>query len=213
MAFKDNQPIHQVVIYDLNGNNLLGSKIAAESLPVTIASDQAAIPVTVGVAASSGSITEFLTSTGLPAGSHDMKVDAGGGDIPFWFPADATKDIIITGLRIVFSANAIDFDGGSFGKGGELSSGIEVSIIADNGLFTKVLANITLNEDFFRLLQFDISQAGTTDAMAATLPFQGRVVLTAGTSDEVRIKIRDNLTGAAHGVNYLTATLYGVKDI
>jgi hypothetical protein len=212
MAFENNQPIHQAVIYDLNGNNLLGAKVSAESLPVVLASDQAALPVTVGVVASSGSLAEFLTADGLPAGSHDMVVD-GSTPKPFWFPADGTKDIVLTGLRLVFSANQIDFDGGSFAKGSALANGIEISIIADDGAFTKVLAVITLNEDFFRLLQFSISQAGTTDALAATLPFGGRVVLKAGTSDEVRVVIRDNITGASHSVNYLTATLYGVKDL
>lgn len=204
-----NQP--SVTLRTDAGDEQKGAKVSDESVPVVIASDQTALPVTVGVAASSGSITEFLTADGA-GGSHDMKVD-GSTPVDFWFPADGTKDIVLTGLRIVFSANAIDFDGASFGKGSKLSIGIEISIKADSGAFTKVLANITLNEDFFRLLQFSISQAGTTDAMAATLPFGGRVVLVAGSSDEVRIKIRDDLTSASHGVNYLTATLYGVKDI
>jgi hypothetical protein len=213
MAFEDKQPIHQVIIYDLNGNNMLGQKIMAESIPVTFSSDQTALQVTVGVAASSGSITEFLTDDGTDTGSHDMKVDGFPTPVDFWFPADATDDIVLTGLRLVFSANTIDFDGSSFGKGSELSNGIEVSIIADGGTFVDVLANITLNEDFFRLLQFSISQAGTTDAMAATLPFGGRVVLEAGSGDEVRVSIKNDLTGAALGVNYLTGTLYGVKEI
>lgn len=191
----------------------VGQKAMVASIPVTLASDQPALQVTVGVAASSGSITEFLTDDGLNTGSHDMKVNGGGTDVPFWFPADATDDIVLTGLRIVFSANTIDFDGSSFGKGSELSTGIQVNIVADNGAFVEELANITLNEDFFRLLQFSISQAGTTDAMAATLPFGGRVVLEAGTGDKVEVIIRDNMTGAALGVNYLTATLYGVKEI
>jgi hypothetical protein len=206
-----NQP--SVTLRTDAGDEQKGAKVSAESVPVVLATDHAALPVTVGVVASSGSITEFLTDDGLVGGGHDMKVDGDPTPVEFWFPADGTKDIVLTGLRLVFSANQIDFDGASFGKGSELSNGVEVSIIADNGSFTKILANITLSEDFFRLLQFSISQAGTTDALAATLPFGGRVILAAGTGDEVRIKIRDDLTGAAHGVNYLTATLYGVKDI
>ena len=200
------------ILYDHNGNVLLGPKVSAESLPVTFATDQVALPVTVGVAASSGSITEFLTDDGLIGGGHALNVD-GGAPVPFWFPADGTKDIVVTGLRLVFSAQAIDFDGASFGKGSALTVGIAVSIIADDGAFTKTLATIKLNEDFFRLLQFDISQAGTTDAMAATLPFQGRVLLKAGSSDEVRVVVGDDLTAGVLGINYLTATIYGVKDI
>ena len=61
-----------------------------------------------------------------------------------------------------------------------------------------------------RLLDFNISQAGSTDVMAALLPFGGNVVLEAGSSDKVVVTINDDLTVGARGITYLSGTLYGV---
>lgn len=190
----------------------VGQKVMDASIPVTIASNQPAIPVSVGAAASEGAVTEYVTINGLPSGSHDMVVN---GTIPksFTFPAHATRDIVLTGVRLVFSAAFFNFDGNTFGKGGGvLSNGVEMKIIANGGIFTATLATLVVNEDFFRLLQFSISQAGATDVMAATLPFQGRVVLEAGTSDKVEVVINDNLTIGARGITYFTGTVYGVLE-
>jgi hypothetical protein len=213
MAFKDNQPITQTILRTDAGDEQKGQKVIAESVPVTIASDQPAIQVTVGVAASSGSITEFLTDDGTPSGDHDMVVNGSGTPVVFTFNAHATLDIQLTGVRLVFSASSLNFDGSSFGKGMELSNGIEMDIVADDGNFTGQLALLTLNEDFFRLLQFDISRAAADGVMAATLPFGGRVLLVGGTSDKVTVTINDNMTSGALGVSYLTATLYGVLGL
>jgi hypothetical protein len=166
--------------------------------------------VTVGVAASAGSLTEYLTDDGTPTGAHDMVVNGNGTPVVYTFNAHATLDIQLTGLRLVFSATSLNFDGASFGKGGELGTGIEIDIDADDGTFIDQLAVLTLNEDFFRLLQFDISRASADGVMAATLPFGGRVLLVGGTTDKITVTINDNLTNGALGVSYLTSTLYGV---
>ena len=200
-------------LYDSTGDEKLGQKVMALSIPVTMASNQPAIPVSVGAAASEGAVTEFVTLTGLPAGSHNMVVD---GTTPktFTFPADATRDIVLTGVRLVFSAAFFGFDGNTFGKGGgALPNGVQMNIVANNGIFTATLANLVVNEDFFRLLQFSISQAGSTDVMAATLPFQGRVVLEGGTADKVQVVIRDDLSSGARGITYFTGTVYGVLEV
>ena len=190
----------------------VGQKEMAASIPVTMASNQSPLQVSVGVAASAESITAFLTDDGTPTGSHDMVVNGSGTPEVFTFNADATSDIILVGLRLVFSAQSLDFDGGSFGKGSELSGGIELDIVADSGTFAEQLAVLTLNEDFFRLLQFDISRAAADGVMAATLPFGGRVILVAGTADKITVTINDNLPIGSLGVNYLTATLYGIQE-
>lgn len=212
MAFNDKHPRHDVILHDAAGNEHKGQKAMADSVPTTLASDQPAIQVTVGVAASTGSITEFLTDDGLPTGSPDMVVNGSGTPEVFTFNADATDDIQLTGLRLVFSASSLDFDGSSFGKGSSLSTGIEIDIVADGGSFVDQLAVLAVNEDFFRLLQFDISRAAADGVMAATLPFGGRVLLEGGTADKITVTINDNLTNGALGVSYLTATLYGVLE-
>jgi len=212
MAFNEKHPRHDVIIHDATGEEKLGQKTMAGSIPTTIASDQPAIQVTVGVAASTGSITEFLTDDGLPTGSPDMVVNGSGTPVVFTFNADATDNIQMTGLRLVFSASSLDFDGSSFGKGGALSTGLEIDIVADGGTFVDQLAVLTLNEDFFRLLQFDISRAAADGVMAATLPFGGRVLLEGGTADKITVTVNDNLTNGSLGVSYLTATIYGVLE-
>ena len=88
-----------------------------------------------------------------------------------------------------------------------------MNIKANNGSFDETVAVLTVNEDFLRLLQFSISQAGTTDVMAATLPFGGRVLLVGGSTDNVEVLVRDNLSTGARGITYLTGTVYGVKDL
>jgi hypothetical protein len=212
MAFDEKHPRHDVILHTKAGDEQKGQKVMAESVPVTMASNQPAIPVSVGAAASEGAITEFVTDDGTPTGAHSMIVN-GTSPKSFTFPAHATRDIVLTGVRLVFSASAFVFDGSTFGKGGGvLGNGVDLNIVANDGIFSATLAVLTLNEDFLRLLQFDISQAGSTDVMAATLPFQGRVVLEGGTSDQVEVVINDNLTLGNKGISYFTGTVYGVLE-
>jgi hypothetical protein len=187
----------------------VGQKAMAASIPVALASDQSALQVTVGAAASTGAITELLLNTGSP----DMVVNGSGTPVDFVLNADATDDIVLTGVRLVFSASFFNFDGGTFGKGGgTLSNGVDINIVANDGTFTDTLATLTVNEDFLRLIQFSVSQAGATDVMAATLPFGGRVVLVGGSSDKVAVQIKDNLAAGARGISYFSGTVYGVVE-
>ena len=200
------------ILYNADGTAVLvGQKVVADSIPVTMASDQPAIPVAVTLPPSNALVTEFLTDDGTPTGSHDMVVNGQGTPVVFTFNADATDDIAITGLRIVLSAQGIDFDGGSFGSGTGLSTGVSIDIVANNGAFTDQMALLTNNEDFLRLLSFDISRAAADAVMAATLPFGGRVVLVAGSSDKITVTVNDNLGTGALGIDYFTSTLYGVR--
>jgi hypothetical protein len=190
----------------------VGQKAMSASLPVTLASNQPAIQVSIGHPSHEGSVTELLTSDGTVTGSVDMVISGSGTQ--FWYPAHPTLNVVLTGIRIVFSAAFFDFGGASFGKGGgPLSNGVEMKIVANSGSFVDTLAVLNVNEDFFRLLQFSISQAGTTDVMAATLPFGGRVVLEAGTSDRVELVINDDLTAGSRGISYFTSTVYGVLEV
>jgi hypothetical protein len=212
MAFDEKHPRNDVILHTAAGDEQKGQKVMAESVPVTMASNQPAIPVSVGAAASEGAVTEFLTDDGTDTGSHDMIVNGSGTPKSFTFPAHATRDIVLTGVRLVFSASFFGFDGATFGKGSLLANGVDLNIVANDGVFSDTLAVLTLNEDFLRLLQFDVSQAGSTDVMAATLPFQGRVVLEAGTSDQVEVVINDNLGVGSRGITYFTGTVYGILE-
>ena len=193
----------------------VGQKDIAASLPVTMASNQPAIPVSIGPTAGEGAISEHLTDDGLPTGSSDMVVNGSVTPVAFSFTAHSDPhDIVLSGLRLVISAAFLEFNGNTFGKAGnELINGVEIKITANGGTFVETLALLTLNEDFLRLLEFSISQAGSTDVMAATLPFGGRVLLVGNSSDKVEVVINDNLTTGLRGITYLTATAYGVYEI
>ena len=113
MAFNEKHPRHDVILHDATGEEKLGQKVMDSSIPVTMASNQPAIPVSVGAAASEGADTEYLTDDGLVTGAHDMVVNGSGTPVSFTFPAHATRDIVLTGVRLVFSAAFFAFDGNS----------------------------------------------------------------------------------------------------
>ena len=173
----------------------------------------ATINVSTGAAVASGTVADLLRDTG-GAGSPNMVVNGAGTPVKFEYNADPTRDIQVTSVRLVMSASFFNFNGADFGKGGgPLSNGITISIVANGGIFTGQLALLTVNEDWFRLLEFAISQAGTTDVMAASLIFGGGVFLEAGSGDEISVTINDNMTVGSRGITYLTGTVYGIEDI
>ncbi len=163
-----------------------------------------------GGAVTEESFTEFLTNA---THAEDMVQDGSGGDIIYDYDADGTNDTHLTGLRLTFSANSFNFTGDAFGKANSgLTTGILVRYTV-NGGSSRDLATIMFNEDFLRLLEFSISQAGNEDAMAASIIFGGDTVLEAGSGDKVEVLIRDDLTANSFGVFYLTATLYGFEVV
>jgi hypothetical protein len=207
MAFPDDHARQVVLLFDEAGNPLLGQKIMAESVPVTMSSDQSPIQVTIGAPGGQGAVSDFVTN----GGSEDMVVNGGGTPVTFSFDADPTDDITLNSIRIVMSAASFDFNGASFGKGGgALTTGVEVKITANNGSFVDTLILLKVNEDLFRLLEVNSALGVATSVVAASLAFGGNVQLIGGSSDKIEIVINDNLTTGARGINYLTGTVYGV---
>lgn len=166
------------------------------------------ITTTSGATAGTGAISERL----LNGSSFNMVVDGSGGPITFQFDADPDNDIQLTSLRLVFSASSFQFDGNAFGRGGgPLGVGVSLDIVSDDGAFAGQLSELIVNEDFLRLLDFEISQAGSTDVMAASIPFSGNVLLVAGSSDNISVTINDALDAGNRGITYFTSTVYGVE--
>lgn len=186
----------------------VGQKAMVNSIPVTISNDQSAISVSTGGAAVGiGAIASFLTN----GGSEDMVVNGSGTPVVFTFDADATDDIQISSLRFVISVGgSFDFDGNTFGDGGSaLSNGVEVDLVANGGVFSDLITTFTVNEDFARLLNFQ--PFSDIDAViTASLPFGGSIILEGGSSDKITVTINDNVALGARGIDYFTATVYGV---
>ncbi len=209
-AIKDTDGIQDLKKWLGSAAPTVGQKAMVASVPVAIASDQSALTVTTTAPAATGALSTQLKDSG-GSGSPNMIVDGSVTPVKFEFNADATDDIRISSLRLVFSASSFVFDGSSFGKGGgPLATGVTIDIVANNGGFTSQLAIVVVNEDFLRLLDFDISQAGTTDVLASALQFGGDVELKAGTADEISVTINDNLTLGARGIDYFQTNLAGV---
>lgn len=209
-AIKDTDGVADLAAWLGSTAPTVGQKIMADSLPVTVASDQSPLLVSTSAAAASGAFAAFLRDSG-GTGSEDMVVNGSGTPVVFKVAADPTDDIRLESVRVVFSATSFQFAGDAFGKGGGiLSNGVDISIMANNGTFSTMLLELFVNEDFLRLLDTTVAQAGSTDVLAATLPFSGNTILEAGTADEVTVTIQDNLTGGARGISYFTATAYGV---
>lgn len=145
----------------------------------------------------------------LNGGSPSLRVNGSVTPVVFQFDADVTQDIKVGEIRMVFSASAIDMDGISFGPYTSLTNGCLLEIEADSTLVT--LANLQRNEDFLffpgSLPFFD--RSGVQDILAVSYNLGGAVKLIGGSSDFIRMTIRDNLSQ----VNYklFQATVSGVK--
>jgi hypothetical protein len=192
----------------------VGQKDMVDSVPVTMASNQTAIEVTIVPPSGDGLVSEPLTDDGTPSGSPDMVVNGAGTPETFTVNADATDNIKLTSIRLVIAAQAFEFDGNSFSKGGgALPNGIEVKITADNGNFIETLMTLTVNEDLYRLLAVNSAIQAGSSVIAASLDFGGNLLLVGGSGDKVEVVINDNLTSGVRGVNYFTCTAYGVLDL
>lgn len=145
-------------------------------------------------------------------GSANLLVDGSSVSVDFKYDADATKDIKLSEVRLVFVANSIDFRGTRFGARPELTNGVEIKV-KSNGVET-TLATLTLNEDFLAFHspnQIFMEQSGSNDAIAVGYLIGGAIELKAGTDDYLGITIQDDLTHGSY--KYFQATGYGIKDV
>ncbi len=77
---------------------------------------------------------------------------------------------------------------------------------------TTTIANVQLTEDFFRLYSpggVNLDRTGASDILSAGLFLGGAVMLEAGTSDQVKVTVRDDLSSGGL-FNYFTVTVHGV---
>lgn len=158
--------------------------------------------------------TLIFSSALLNVGSPNMLVNGTlGSPIDFIVNSDPTQDIIISELRLVFSTNSFVYNGNSFGSRPALTNGILFDLIVNNGQAATLLT-AKLNEDLLRFasstgLNVLTDRTQATQLLITSFIFGGNMRLKAGTSDRIRIRIRDNLTHVSY--TYLTGTVYGQK--
>jgi len=155
-------------------------------------------------------IIALLEKSGGGANLHDE--DGSTTPVPFFYNADASKDIHLQSLSICMSCTSIDLDGTKFASGNFLPNGLLVRATVNDGQTIDPITNFTINEDFRRLLMADLAQGSVNDNMTGIIQFGGDMVLKAGSSDKIEVVVRDDLTISQLGLHYLTATLYAIKE-
>lgn len=159
--------------------------------------------------------------TGIPSDPSDLVLDfcknGGSGNllvdgttpVTFAFSADATKDLAIQELMLVFTADDFDFDGVSFGSIVALINGIIIRTIV--GATTTDIFTLRQNEDFLRIPGRPpiVNNTGPKDVLAASFGFGGLLKLTAASSDKIEVIVQDDLGSVK--LKYFTATVFAAK--
>jgi len=159
--------------------------------------------------ASAESISVFLENATY---QENMVVNGSSTPVSYRYNAVVGHNVILSSLRLVISANSFNFNGASFGKGGgALTNGVNINIVTNDGTVNKTLSTLRLNEDFWRLLDFNVDRSGTS-VMAASAQFGSGLKLIAGSSDYVEVIINDDITSGSRDIFYFTATLYGALE-
>jgi hypothetical protein len=145
------------------------------------------------------------------SGNSDLNVNGSVTPKVYTYPADATADIELSEVRVSVTCQDITMDGNSFCSSPKLTNGVLIEVVSDGVTYS--VYNIKQNEDwlFFNsptgLL---LNNTGPKDVMQAGFYFGGILLLRAGTSDMVRVTIRDNLTGQQMP-NFFKVAVYGIK--
>jgi hypothetical protein len=207
---KDTDGIKKITDALPTGDNWIGKvKVGDGTNNASIIQDGAIYRLAVNVPVISSSSLTTNVSQLLRSGSPNMNVDGSVTPAIFTKGSDATYDISLVALNIGFSTGNFDWNGAGFGDGGSLTNGLLIEATVNNGV-SITLANIKLNEDFTRICSIPtITQAGVTDHMLIVFNFTGTLSLKAGTADNIKMTVRDNLALAARDVKYLTATVLG----
>ena len=133
----------------------------------------------------------------LNGGSDDLRVDGSTTPVAFTYGADATYDISILDVKFVLAANSITFGTNYFGsESGPLSNGVLVEVTSNGN--TGTVDTLKTNEDFV----FFASPGGfnwivsSKDMIYSGWLVGGGLKLYAGTGDNIKVTIRDDLTSA-----------------
>jgi len=142
----------------------------------------------------SGSIKNDFVKNG---GSPDLLVDGSVTPVEFTYDSDATDDISIQEIHFTLASNSITFGSDYFGAtSGPLTNGTLVQVVTELG--TVDLYNLKQNESFVNFaspggFQWVVS---SKDLMSSAYVVGGGLVLRAGTTDKVKVTVRDDIDSA-----------------
>lgn len=136
---------------------------------------------------------DFLKNGGSP----NLLVNGSTTPVEFTYNADPTYDISIMEIGFVIASNSLTYGTGYFGAvAGPLTNGLLVEITSDGN--TGVVANLTQNECFVHFSSpggFDWI-VSSKDMVYSTYVVGGGLKLHAGTGDNIKVTVRDNLSAA-----------------
>jgi len=150
-----------------------------------------------------GYMPQYLEDSG---GSNDMKVDGSVTPVVFKVDSDPNDDLIITDFFVLGQDGNIIltrfFDTG-------ITNGFLIEIISDG--LTTTFPDIITTADLVSVFASigGIETIQENKVMRFSFSPQQPFVLKAGTSDKVRITVRDDVTGLVH----LSAAVFGFLDI
>lgn len=196
----------QVVPIDADGNPILSVQDGDYYRLAVEASIKpgSSIGISPAVSVTATAFSEYLEESG---GSPDLNVDGSVTPVVFDVTADPVYDIVLREMRIVMTSGSITW--GAFGKGGgALTNGVLFEARLDEAASPVTLTNLTVNEEFL-LLQFpDTELGGLRHVVLASYGFAEEKIV-AGSSDFVRVTVRDELDSAVRDISFFRAKLYG----
>ena len=140
---------------------------------------------------------DFVRDGTGPPGSPSLLVDGSVTPVVFTYDAHPTQDVSLQEVKFVMASNSITFGTDYFGaKSGPLTNGLLVEVTA--GGVTGTVAVLYQNEDFVNFaspggFEWVVS---SKDLLASTWLVGGGLKLAAGSADQVKITVRDDIDSA-----------------
>lgn len=148
--------------------------------------------------------------------SKEMNVDGSTTPVDFIFNADPVYDIALDKIKFIFHCDSLPTGGDDFGSDGILDNGVKFDIILNS--VTTELVVLNTNDDFLLFpqqgTQLPSYDGPIGDVLVASFDFDGAVVMSAGSSDQLKIIVRDDIrSNSKHKCNLFRAAVYGIKDL
>lgn len=146
--------------------------------------------------ASSALKNDFVRETG---GSADLRVDGSVTEVDFTYAADSTYDVSIQEIKFTMVSNSITFGSDYFGStSGPLTNGVCVTATVNGGTTVQIY-DLHQNESFVNFaspggFEWVVS---SKDLMASTYLIGGGLKLLAGTADNIKVCVRDDIDTCA----------------
>lgn len=137
---------------------------------------------------------DFVRTSG---GSDDLLVDGSTTPVVFTYDADPTHDISILEVKFVLVSNSVTFGSDYFGAtSGPLTNGLLVEVTSNSN--TGTVHELHQNEDFVHFaspggFEWVVS---SKDMMSADWLVGGGLKLYAGTGDNIKVTVRDDIDSA-----------------